>query len=99
MTTLLSYAIREDNAPSKSLPPLALKSPNPEEHGSVDDKLVARMSYDYSLFKDKNARVQYFLDDAEQVTQRTASTKHCQRKNNDRGSWLLLFRKHTEKDK
>ena len=78
---------------------LASNLPHSEEYGSVEDERVARVPCVYSLFKDDNAKVHYYLEGSKRSTQHVASIKPYQRKKNGRNASLTLIRKYDRKDK
>ena len=54
--------------------------PHSEEHGSVEDKIVARVVCEHQPLEDDIIKVFYYLEEAEWVTQHTSSIKPYQRK-------------------
>lgn len=58
----LAYVIRAEENPPAVAPALMAHLPHSEEHGSVEEELIARASHDHALFRDDNAQVYYFLE-------------------------------------
>ena len=74
-TVLLSCAIRDDDEVSGVLPPLSPNSFGPEEFGSAEHNLVARMSCDHPSFKDNNDKLHHYLEEATRSAQHVDSNK------------------------
>ena len=67
-TVPLSYVIREAADVPAAVPALAANQPHSAEHGSVEADMVTRASHDHALFRDDNAPVYYFLEEATRST-------------------------------
>jgi len=89
-TIPLSYVIRPNVAVPATAPTLAANQPHSEEHGSVERELVARASHAHALYRDDNAQVYYYLEEATRTTQYAASIKPFQRAKDGRGAWIIL---------
>ena len=60
------------------VPVLANNRPHSEEHGSVENKLIARASPNHKLFREDNANVYYNLEEATRGTLYATSFKPFQ---------------------
>ena len=61
-----------------AVPALENNRPHSEEHGSVENKLIARASHKHELFCEDNAKVYYHLEEASRGTSYAASIKPFQ---------------------
>ena len=103
----LAYVIREDDDVSANAPPLANvpallgggSYPYSAEHGSVEDELVARGSHTHPLFRNDNAQVYHYMEEATRGTIYAASIKPSQRTKNGRKAWRALVAQYVGKDK
>lgn len=86
----LYYVIRPEVAVPQAAPALATNQPHSIEHGSVEGELVARASHTHALFRDDNASVYHYLEEATRTTAYAASIKPFQRAKNGRGAWKAL---------
>jgi hypothetical protein len=98
-TVPLSYVIRPEADVPAAAPPLAPNQPHSAEHGSVEDELVARASHDHALFRDDNASVYHYLEEATRATSYAASIKPFQRRKDGRGAWLAIVSQYAGVDK
>ena len=81
---ILSCVGRVDDSPSGTLPPLAPNSPHSEKYVLAEVELLVSVPRDHPLFKDDNAKVSWYLEEAARSTQREASIKTYGNKNNGR---------------
>ena len=95
----LYYVIRPVVVVPQAAPALAPNQPHSTEHGSVEDELVARASHDHALFRDDNASVYHYLEEATRSTAYAASIKPFQRTKNGRGAWMALIGQYAGNDK
>ena len=95
----LAYVARDDVVPGTPLPALAADSPHSEVYGSIEAEMVARVSHADPLYRDDNAKVYYYLEEATRSTSYAASIKTYQREKNGRDVWLSLVRQYAGKDK
>jgi hypothetical protein len=72
-------------------PALAQNQPHSNDHGSVEGELEARASNEHVLFRDDNASVYHYLEEATRSTTYAASIKPFQQRKDGRGAWLLLL--------
>ena len=98
-TIPLSYVIRSNDTVPANTPPLATNQPHSTEHGSVEAELVARASHTHANFRDDNAQVYYYIEEATRGTSYSASIKPYQRTKNGRASWLALTSQYAGTDK
>ena len=98
-TIPLSYVIRVVEDVPVNAPNLAANQPYSFEHGSVEDELVARASHTHPLFRDDNASVYHYLEEATRGTVYAASIKPFQRTKNGRAAWLAMVSQYAGKDK
>jgi hypothetical protein len=80
-------------------PALAQNQPHSNEHESVSGELVARASHEHALFRDDNASVYHYLEEATRSTLYAASIKPFQRRKDGRGAWLALLGQYAGNDK
>ena len=89
----LAYVIRESEHVAAA-PALAGGQPHSDEHGSVKDEMIARLSHNHPLFRDDNATV---FDDVETATRGTKfapSIAPFKRARDGRGAFLALKEQH-----
>ena len=60
------------------VPVLENNPPHSEEHGSVENELIAQASHNHELFHEDNAKVYYHLEEATCGTSYAASIKPFQ---------------------
>jgi len=60
--------------------------------------LIDRASHDHALFRDDNAQVYYFPEEAMRGTTFAASIKPCQRRKDGRGSWQAIVSQYAGVD-
>lgn len=95
----LAYVIRAEATVPAAAPRLATNRPYSAEHGSVEGELIARLSHDHPLFRDDNAKVYYFLEEATRSTQYSSSLKPYQRAKDGRAAFMALISQHAGVDK
>ena len=95
----LSYVTRAQVEVAQPPPPLAPAKPYAEEYESVEGELVARASHDHAKFKDDNAAVYYYLEEAMRGTAYAGSIKPFQRRKNGRGAFLAITAQYAGRDK
>ena len=95
----LIYVIRTEVAVPAAAPPLANNQPHSTEHGSIEAELIARASHTHPLFRDDNAMVYHYLEEATRTTSYAASIKPFQRSKDGRGAWLALTTQYAGTDK
>ena len=71
------YVARELIEVANVCPALATVKLSSEEHGSIEDDLIARASHNHGLFRDDRAEVYYNLDKATRGTTYADSIKSC----------------------
>ncbi len=98
-TIPLSYVIRPEVTVPAAAPPLVNNQPHSDAHGSVEAELVARASHGHALYRDDNATVYHYLEEATRTTSYAASIKPFQRAKNGRGAWLALVNQYAGVDK
>ena len=94
----LVYVIRENDAVGAA-PPLANNLPYSTEHGSVEGELIARLSLTHPVYKDDNAKVYHYLEEATRGTVYATTLKKYQRGQNGRGAYKALISQHAGVDK
>ena len=103
----LSYVIRETETVPAAAPQLATVAitlgggvhPYSVEHGSVEDELIARGSHIHPLFRNDNAQVYHFLEEATRGTIYAASIKPSQSRKDGLKAWRAIVNQYTGKDK
>ena len=98
-TIPLSYVIRETVAVNADAPALMNRQPYSATHGSVEGELIARASHTHPLFREDNAAVYYYLEEATRGTSYSASIKPFQRRKDGRGAWTALKSQYAGNDK
>ena len=98
-TIPLSYVIREEATPPAAIPALANDQPHSAEHKSVEGELVARASHTHPLYRDDNATVYHYLEEATRSTAFAASIKPFQRAKDGRGAWKAIKSQYAGDDK
>jgi hypothetical protein len=98
-TIPLAYVSRELVDPPDGLANRAIGKPHTLEHGSVEGDMIARASHTHALFRDDNATVYYFLEEATRGTPYAASLKPFQRTKNGRGALESIRKQYAGKDK
>ena len=68
-------------------------------HGSVEAELMAHALHDHALFRDDNALVYYYIEEATRSTTYAASIKPFQRAKNGRGAFLAMISQYAGEDK
>ena len=97
-TIPLNYVIRPTVAVGAA-PALLPNQPYCEDHGSVEEELIARANHTDPLFRDDNASVYYFIEEATRGTQYVASIKPYQRAKDGRGAWIAITSQYAGEDK
>ena len=95
----LSYVIRSSAAADPVCPPLKTDQPYSDEHGSVEEDMIARASHASGLFKSDNATVYYKIEEATRTTTYAASIAPFQRAKNGRAAFLALQAQYAGDDK
>jgi hypothetical protein len=95
----LAYVVRSDPVVPNQAPPLMNNQPFSTVHGSVEAELIARASHDHALFKDDNALVYYYIEEATRTTVYAASIKPFQRTKNGRGAFTAMLSQYAGEDK
>jgi hypothetical protein len=94
----LAYAVRSDPI-VPAIGTIEIGKPHSEEHGSIEDELIARADHNHQLYRDDNSTVYYLLEQATRATSYAASIKPFQRTKNGRDAWLALTNQYAGKDK
>jgi hypothetical protein len=87
----LAYVTRPEIAVAEPAPPLAENrsySTGDDGHGSVEGELIARASHSHAKFRDDNASVYYFVEEATRGTTYSGSIAPFQRKRDGRGAMI-----------
>ena len=87
----LAYVLRSDAVPNPNPSPLLPNRPYSEEHGSVSNESIARVSHDHPLFSDDNAEVQEYLEEAYVGTYMHPTLKSFSRRKDGRSSWISIL--------
>ena len=95
----LIYVVRTYVTVTGICPPLAMDQPFSEEHGSIDEDLIARASHEDGLFPQCNSDVYYKMEEATRGTIYADSIKPFQRKKDGRGAFLTVVSQYAGKDK
>jgi hypothetical protein len=98
-TIPLSYVTRQDGDVPNAAPALATNQPYGEVFGSVEAELIARASHGHAMFRDDNAKVYYYLEEATRTTVHAASIKPFQRAKDGRGAWKAIISQYAGEDK
>lgn len=96
----LVYLIRSHGATvPQNAPALINNQPYSEEHGSVEDEMIARASFDDPLFKDDNAKLFFFVENAVRGTSYAPSIAPFQNRQDGVGAWRALISQFAGPDK
>jgi hypothetical protein len=98
-TIPLCYVIRETVGVPVAAPALAQNQPYSNDYGSVEGELVARVSHEHALFRDDNASVYHYLEEATRSTAYATSIKTFRWRKEGRGAWLALLGQYGGNDK
>ena len=78
---------------------MVANQPYSEEHGSVEEELIARADHTHALFCNDSASVYYFLEEGTRGTHFAASIKPFQRRKDGRGAWISLKSQYAGQEK
>lgn len=95
----LAYVTRSDENVATPAPPLLRNKPHSEAHGSIEGEMISRLSHTSPIFRDDNAQIYHYLEEATRSTVYSSSLKPFQRSKNGRGAFLALMSQHAGKDK
>ena len=95
----LAYLVRENDTVPVPAPPLINNRPYSAEHESVEGELIARASFTHEKYKDDNARLYGFIEEATRSTQYAASIRTFSRRKDGREAWKALNAQFAGKDK
>ena len=95
----LAYVTRTNKDVPAVAPPLQVRQPHSDEHGSIEGELIVCASHTHALFRDDNAAVYYALEEATCSTSYAASIKPFQRSKNGHGALLDLTNQYAGNDK
>ena len=98
-TIPLSYVTREVIAPLPEDRPLELGKPHSVEYESVEGDLIALASHLHPKYRDDNAKLYYYLEEATRSTSYAASMKPLQASKNGRAAYLSIRQQYAGKDK
>ena len=98
-TIPLSYVIRETVAVPGVAPPLMPNQPYAEAFGSVEEELIARATHTHPLYRDDNASLYFYLEEATRSTMYTSSIQPFSRRKDGRGAWFAITNQYAGKDK
>jgi hypothetical protein len=98
-TIPLCYVIQAEVDVPGDAPPLAPNQPHSIVHGSVEAELVSRASHTHALYRNDNATVYHYLEEATRSTSYAALIKTFQRRKDGRGAWLELKDQYAGIDK
>ena len=95
----LAYVTRQDDVVPVVAPPLAHGQPYSIEHGSVENEMIHRLSHTHALFRDDNAKVYHYLEEATRTTIYSSTLTPFKRRKDGRGAYLALLSQHAGDDK
>ena len=95
----LSYVTRTEVLRTMPAPALANNRPHSNEHGSVEQETVARLSHDSPLYRDDNQKVYEHLEEATRNTPYAATIKPFEATKDGRGAYDALLKQHAGDDK
>lgn len=95
----LVYLTRENEIPSNPAPPLLPNCPYSEVHGSIEGELIARASFTHTLFKDDDAKLFQYIEEATRTTQYAASIRPFASRKQGRAAYQALLAQYAGKDK
>ena len=95
----LSYLIRDTDIVPVAAPVLLNHRSYSAEHASVEGELIARASHEHEKYKDDNARLYGYIEEATRTTQYAASIRTFSRKKDGRAAWKAINAQFAGKDK
>ena len=95
----LAYVIRTNEDVPAVAPPLQVRQPHSDAHGSIEGELIACASHTHALLRGDNVAVYYALEEAMHSTSYATSIKPFQRSKNGRGALLALTNQYAGNDK
>ena len=95
----LSYIIRDDVQPENPPPPLIDEKCYSEKHGSAMGELISRATHEHVKYKDDNAKLYSYLEEATRTTQYASSIRPFSKTKDGREAYLSLKRQYAGKDK
>ena len=95
----LAYVTRAVVEVLAVVPALENNWPHSEEHGSVENKLIARALHEHELFRKDSTKVYYRLEEATCGTSYAVSIKPFQGSKNGHGAWVALTNQYAGRDK
>ena len=94
----MAYLIRPDATVATPAPALLPDQPHSEEHGSVEEELIARTSHSHALFRNDDGELYGFLQIALRGTPYESSIAAGRKKRQGRISYLAVISQHAGKD-
>jgi len=98
-TIPLSYVIRDEVTVPAAAPALMANQPYAEVFGSVEEELMARASHTHALYREDNAALYFFLEEATRSTMYASSIQPFSRRKDGRGAWTAITKQYAGKDK
>ena len=95
----LSYVIRKVMERVDPPPALARQQPYSEVYGSVEGELIARLSHTSPIYRDDNAKVFDYLEEATRGTIVAASLMPFRTRKDGRGAFMAVMLQHAGPDK
>ena len=95
----LAYVIRSEVEVPAAAPALIRNRPYSAQHESIEGELIARALHAHALFRNDNAKVYHFLEEATRATHYSSSLKSFQRSKNGREAYLAIISQHAGADK
>lgn len=90
----LAYVLRENVAVPATAPALQAGQPHSDEHGSVREEMIARLSHTHGLYNDDNALVWDDIEAATRGTKFAPTIAPFKKSKNGRAAYLALMKQH-----
>ena len=73
--------------------------PYAAEYESVEEETIARATHTHPLYRDDNASLYFYLEEANRSTMYTSSIQPYSRRKDGRGAWFAIANQYAGKDK
>ena len=98
-TIPLSYVIRDTVDVPRDAPALMPNQPYTAEYESVEEEMIARATHTRPLYRDDNASLYFYLEEATHSNMYTSSIQPYSQRKDGRGAWFAITNQYAGKDK
>ena len=95
----LSYVIRDTVAVTGDAPPLMPNQPYDAEFESVEEEMIGHVTHTHPLYRNDNASLYFYLEEATCSTMYTRSIQPYCRHKDGHGTWFAIMNQYAGKDK